>query len=400
MTVPNLTPNRESPEAPSRGFVPTPPVGQNEGEDAEIVRRVHARTDDPDLRRRLVDGMWRARQRRGIARLRDRWRSVRTVGRFGRAEPIEAWELEALAALAAEEGEAADVPVVIDPRQLSLPLGDLVPDLNPFVRVGERRDDPRDLWWPVAAAAPRWPFLDLDTPTSANVIALEVPDGERVAAAVAAGDIPPPRWLIDLAWGAASAAWTLARPVHLRSGCRARPRWLLWLVVEWLAEVTGGDPGYGSGRPRSPLTRNPVFAERRGLPVAYDRRGRISLGEVRSRYVPRARSPRGGGRGLLPGPRAMIVVPDGWPAWASAQRKGGRSRASMDSFEEARRAGLEASNVVRVAKGVTTREKVTRGFLAGFTDAEIARALQCSPKTVQHHRLAAGLTRPRGGSRR
>lgn len=407
MTVPNLTANRERPEAPSRGFVPcpVPSVGQNEGGEspyAALVRRVHARTDDPELRRRLVDGMWRARQRREVARLRDRWRAIRTVGRLGRAEPIEAWELEALAALEAGEGvEGADVPAAIDPRQLSLPLGNLVPDLNRFVRVGDRRDDPRDLWWPTPAAAAQWPFLDMDTPTSANVIALEVPDGSRVAAAVEAGDIPPPRWLIGgLAWGAAAAAWTLARPVHLRPGCRARPRWLLWLVAEWLAEVTGGDPGYGSRRPRNPLTRNPVFAERRGLPVAYDRRGRISLGEVRSRYIPRARAPRGGRRGLLPGTRAMIVVPDGWPTWASAQRKGGRRRASMDSFDEARRAGVKASIATRVAKGATTREKVTRGFLAGFTDAEIARALQCSPKTVQHHRLAAGLTRSRGGARK
>ena len=339
--------------------------------------------------------MWRARQRREIARLRDRWRAIRTVGRLGRPEPIEAWELEALAA--ALEPEEAAAPVPVDPRQLSLPLGDLVPDLNRFVRVSERRDDPRKLWWPTAAAAEKWPFLDMDTPTSANVIALEVPDGSRVAAAVEAGDVPPPRWLIEgLAWGAAAAAWTLERPVHLRPGCRARPRWLLWLAVEWLAEVTGGDPGYGSRRPRNPLTRNPVFAERKGLRVAYDRRGRISLGEVRSQYMPRSRSPRGGRRGLLPGPRAMIVVPDGWPTWASAQRKGGRSRASMDSFEEARWAGLEASIATRVAQGATTREKVTRGFLAGFTDAEIARALQCSPRTVRRHRTAAGLTRPMG----
>lgn len=382
---------------------PAPPGGQDKGEVspyAAIVRRVHARTDDPELRRKLIDGMWRARQRREIARLRDRWRAIRTVGRFGRAEPIEAWELEVLAeTLGAEDApEAEDVRA--DPRQFSLQLADLVPDLNRFVRVGERRDDPRDLWLPTPAAAPRWPFLDLDTPTSANVIALEVPDGSRVAAAVGAGDIPPPRWLIEgLAWGAAAAAWTLARPVHLRPGCRARPRWLWWLVVEWLAEVTGGDPGYGERRPRSPLTRNPVFAERRGLPVAYDRRGRISLAEVRSQYVPRARAPRGERRGLLPGPRAMIVVPDGWPTWRRAQRRGGRRRASMDSFETARKAGLEASIAARVAQGKTRREKVASGVLAGFTDAEIARALQCSTRTVQRHRLAAGFIQPRGGRR-
>ena len=156
-----------------------------------IVRRVHALTDDPEVRRKLVDGMWRARQRCEIARLRERWRAIQTVGRFGRAAPIESWELAALdEALAAGEEAPAEIPA--DPLQLSLPLGDLVSDLNPFVRVGERRDDPRDLWWPAAAAAPRWPFLDLDTPTSANVIALEVSDGSRVSAAVEAGDIPPP----------------------------------------------------------------------------------------------------------------------------------------------------------------------------------------------------------------
>ena len=388
MTVPNLTANRGSPEDPSR--VELSPY-------AALVRRVHARTDDPELRRKLIDGMWRARQRREIAQLRDRWRAIHAVGRFGRAEPIEAWELEALAeALAAEETEASE-EVRADPRQFSLPLGDLVPDLNRFMRVGERRDDPRDLWLPTPAAVPRWPFLDLDTPTSANVIALEVPDGSRVTAAVEAGDIPPPRWLIEgLAWGAAAAAWTLARPVHLRPGCRARPRWLWWLVVEWLAEVTGGDPGYGTRRPRSPLTRNPVFAERRGLPVAYDRRGRISLSEVRSQYVPRARAPRGERRGLLPGPRAMIVVPDGWPTWRRAQRRGGRRRASMDSFEDARRAGLKASIATRVAQGKTRRAMIARAVLDGFTDVEIAKAIRCSTRTVRRHRVAAGFARPRG----
>ena len=371
----------------------------------EAIRsHVHALTDDPELRRKLVDGMWRARQRREIARLRDRWRAIQAVGRFARAAPIEAWELEALAeSLAAEEAaeaETAGAEIPADPLQLPLGLGDLVPDLNVFVRVGKRRDDPRDLWWPAAAAAPRWPFLDMDTPTSANVIALEVPDRERVAAAVEVGDIPPPRWLIGgLAWGAAAVAWTLARPVHLRPGCRARPRWLWWMVVEWLAEVTGGDPGYGSRRPRNPLTRNPVFAARRGQPVAYDPRGRISLAEVRSQYIPRSRAPMGRRRGLLPGPRSMIVVPDAWPAWRRAQSRGGRRRASMDSFEDARKVGLKASIATRVAQGKTRRAMIASAVLDGFTDAEIAGALRCSAKTVQRHRLSAGLTRPMGRPR-
>lgn len=397
MTVQNLTANRETPEAPSRGAAF--PL------DA-IRSRVHALTDDPELRRKLVDGMWRARQRRGIARLRDRWRAIQTVGRFARAAPIEAWELEALAeaealaAVEAAEAEAAGAEIPADPRQLSLGLGDLVPDLNVFVRVGERRDDPRDLWWPLAAAAAKWPFLDMDTPTSANVIALEVPDRERVAAAVEAGDIPPPRWLIGgLAWGAAAVAWTLARPVHFRPGCRARPRWLWWLVAEYLAEVTGGDPGYGRRRPRSPLTRNPVFAARRGQPVAYDPRGCISLAEVRSQYIPRARKPRGVRRGLLPGPRTQIVVPDAWPTWREAQSRGGRRRASMDGFEDARKAGLKASIAARVARGKTRRAMIASAVLDGFTDAEIAGALRCSVRTVQRHRLAAGLARPTGRPR-
>lgn len=72
----------------------------------------------------------------------------------------------------------------------------------------------------------------------------------------------------------------------------------------------------------------------------------------------------------------------------------------MDSFEEARRAGLEASIAKRVAKGKTRRAMIRSAVLEGFTDAEIAGALQCSPKTVQRHRLAAGLTRPRGGARK
>ena len=72
----------------------------------------------------------------------------------------------------------------------------------------------------------------------------------------------------------------------------------------------------------------------------------------------------------------------------------------MDSFEDARKAAVEAATRARIAKAATTREKVTRGVLAGYTDAEIAGALQCSTRTVQRHRIAAGLTRPRGGARR
>lgn len=72
----------------------------------------------------------------------------------------------------------------------------------------------------------------------------------------------------------------------------------------------------------------------------------------------------------------------------------------MDSFEDARKAGLKASIAVRMAKGATRREKVRRGVLTGYTDAEIARAIGCSTRTVQRHRIAAGLTRPRGGARR
>ena len=45
----------------------------------------------------------------------------------------------------------------------------------------------------------------------------------------------------------------------------------------------------------------------------------------------------------------------------------------MDSFETARKAGLAASIAARIAKGATTREKVTRGVLAGLTDAERSR---------------------------
>ena len=72
----------------------------------------------------------------------------------------------------------------------------------------------------------------------------------------------------------------------------------------------------------------------------------------------------------------------------------------MDSFEDARKAGLKASIATRVAQGKTRRAMIASAVLDGFTDAEIARALRCSPKTVQRHRLAAGLTRPRGGARR
>ena len=71
----------------------------------------------------------------------------------------------------------------------------------------------------------------------------------------------------------------------------------------------------------------------------------------------------------------------------------------MKSFEDVRRAAVEAATRARIVKGATRREKVRRGVLAGYTDAEIAGALQCSPKTVQRHRLAAGLTRPMGPPR-
>lgn len=210
---------------------------------------------------------------------------------------------------------------------------------------------------------------------------------------------------------------------------RAAPLWAFWLVADYLVEVTGGAPGWDFGWPRNPLTRNPLFAVRKGRIVTWSAEGCISLADVRRQYIPRSRVP--GRRGLLParqaprqgwratarraGPRpaergiggrepgqrrSMIVVPDLWPTWRRAQRRGGRRRASMDSFEDARKAGLKASIAVRMAKGATRREKVRRGVLTGYTDAEIARAIGCSTRTVQRHRIAAGLTRPRGGARR
>ena len=366
-------------------------------QDAE--RRAAAVTDDPDLQRRLVAGVLEARRRRGVAKLRGRHRAIEAVGRLGRPEPIEAWELAYLAT--PEEPPVIEEAAAADPLQFVLDLRDVVPDLNPDVlRVGARRDDPRQLWRPTGEAMHRWPWVDMDTPTSANVIALEVRDGERAAAAVDAGDIPPPRWRIDLAWGAAALAWTLARPVHLRPGCRTRPVWAWWVVADYLAEVTGGDPGWGSGRPRNPLVRNPLHAVRKGRGVTWSAEGCISLGDVRRQYLPRGRVPTGERRGLLPRRRALVVVPDAWPTWRQAQRRGGRRRASMDSFEDARKAGLKASIATRVAQGKTRRAMIASAVLDGFTDAEIARALRCSPKTVQRHRLAAGLTRPRGGARR
>ena len=364
-------------------------------QDAE--RRAAAITADPDLRRRLVAAVLEARRRREVAKLRGRFRSIEAVGRLGRPEPIEAWELEQLAG--AEETPPLEMAAA-DPLQLVLDLRDVVPDLNPAVlRVGARRDDPRRLWRPTGEAMHRWPWVDMDTPTSANVIALEVRDGERAAAAVDAGDIPPPRWRIDLAWGAAALAWTLARPVHLRPGCRTRPVWAWWLVADYLAEVTGGDPGWGSGRPRSPLVRNPLHAVRKGRSVTWSAEGCVSLGDVRRQYLPRGRVPRGERRGLLPRRRALVVVPDAWPTWRRAQRRGGRIRSAMDSAEKARKAAVEAATAARIAKGATTRQKVVRGVLAGYTDAEIARALQCSRRCVQSHRLAAGFTKPRGRPR-
>ena len=404
--------------------VPNPTAFEAALQDAQS--RAAALTPDPDARRILVDAWMEARRRRGVAELRGRQRSIEAVGRLGRAEPIEPWELEQLAET--EETPPLEGSAAADPLQLVLDLWQVVPDLNPrWLRVGERPDDPRRLWRPTVEAMHRWPWVDMDTPTSINVLGLEVPDGEAAAAAVDAGDAPPPRWWIDLEWGAAAIGWTLARPVHHRPDCRAAPLWAFWLVADYLAEVTGGAPGWDSGRPRNPLTRNPLFAVRKGRTVTWSAEGCISLADVRRQYIPRSRVP--GRRGLLParqaprqgwratarlagprpaergiggrepGRRSMIVVPDLWPTWMRAQRKGGRRRASMDSFEDARRAGLEASIAVRMARGATRREKVRRGVLAGYTDAEIAGALQCSPKTVQRHRLAAGLTRPMGPPR-
>ena len=179
-----------------------------------------------------------ARRRRGIAQLRARQRSIEAVGRLGRAEPIEPWELEQLAET--EQTPPLEGSAAAEPLQLVLDLWQVVPGLNPQVlRVGERPDDPRRFWSPTVEAMHRRPWVDMDTPTSINVLGFEVPDGEAAAAAVDAGDAPPPRWWIDLEWGAAAIGWDAGPAGAPSAGLPRPPLWAFWLVADYLAEVTG-----------------------------------------------------------------------------------------------------------------------------------------------------------------
>ena len=46
------------------------------------------------------------------------------------------------------------------------------------------------------------------------------------------------------------------------------------------------------------------------------------------------------------------------------------------------------------------KKTIIEGVREGYSDADIAHVLECSARTVQRHRIEAGLTQPRGGARR
>lgn len=200
MTVPNLTSNRESPEAPSRGFVPV----------RELVER-------------LMGGL----------------PSSAAVERQGNADPIQDWEFHgpaphSAAPPAPPTAEAFPPPPRADAVQLSLALdADARPDW-PAVRYFEDRGLHHRHW----KAARRVPWLQVNAENSLAAFAyMDV--ARRHYEALLAAWLPPATWTVVDGRGRLSVAWALRSGVHWNRGSWAWRRRYARTIDQELALALG-----------------------------------------------------------------------------------------------------------------------------------------------------------------
>ena len=201
MTVPNLTPNRPSPEDPSRGFVPV----------RELVEQ-------------LMGGL----------------PSSSAVERQGRADPIQDWEFHGPAPHSAAH-PVPPAPTFAPPRteapdgvQLSLALdAEACPDW-PAVRYFENRGLHHRHW----KAARRLPWLQVNAENSLAALAYMDVARSHYEALVAAW-LPPATWTVLDGRGRLSVAWALLRGVHWNRGSWAWRRRKACTIDQELALALG-----------------------------------------------------------------------------------------------------------------------------------------------------------------
>lgn len=146
-----------------------------------------------------------------------------------------------------DAAESAECPVPPDP----------LADHPPFPYVGARDADGDFRNWGrrVFRKAVRYPYLQLNAANGRGVLLFDLDRPEVAAAAIEAGRVPRPTWLVrDTGTGRAHGGYALRTPVHLNRVSSVKASRFLADVERSLGAVLGSDPGY-SGT----LTRNPWF---------------------------------------------------------------------------------------------------------------------------------------------
>ena len=379
MTVPNLTANRGSPEDPSRGFVP--------------IR---------ELAERYMGGL----------------PSSAAVARQGNADPIQDWEAHGPAPNSAsgprlEEADAPKVgPAAREGPQLAFAFDQaLDPDARPDFPAGRFFED-RGLHHRQWKAALRLPWLQLNAENSLAALAyLDV--AEAHYRALLADWLPPATWTVVDGRGRLSVAWALRRGVHWNpTSWTWRRRWA-WDIDQTLAGALGAVGQIGRNID-APIPRR-LHANPAASPSPWR-----SVGWSGERYRLRHLDHRTR--------RSTIVIPDPVDVAALGRAAGGRASGEARQVIAAERralvakladAGLSTRAIAAAIEAQTGRKVTTRtvradrkavgmdlggrklgiieGVLEGYSDADVAHVMECSPRTVQRKRLAAGIERPKGG---
>ena len=371
MTVPNLTANRESPEAPSRGFVPV----------RELVER-------------LMSGL----------------PSSAAVERQGRADPIEDWEFHgpaphsAALPVACPASSLPPKPEAPDAVQLSLALDEAARPEWPAVRYFEDRGLHHRHW----KAARRVPWLQINAENSLAAFAYMDVARSHYEALLAAW-LPPATWTVVDARGRLSVAWTLLRGVHWNRGSWAWRRRAAGTIDHELALALGARRTVGRNIdapiPRA-LHANPAASPSPWREVRW-------TGE---RYRLRHLDSRSRGSGIVTAGGSVVGRAVGGRASGAARQViVAERRALVEKLVEAGlstraiAAAVEAQTGWKVDVRTIRRDRkavglelsgrgkaIIEGVREGYPDAYVARVLECSARTVRRHRIEAGLTRPRG----
>ncbi len=327
MTVPNLTPKRESPEDPSRGFVPV----------RELVEQ-------------LMGGL----------------PSAAAVERQGRADPIEDWEFHGPAPhSAAPHAPAAAEAVPLPKAEAAADAGQLAFALDEDARPGWpacRYSEYRGLHHRHWKAARRAPWLQVNAENS--LAALAYMDVARSHYEVLLADwLPPATWTVVDGRGRLSVAWALRSGVHWNRGSWAWRRRKARTVDQELALALGAVGQIGRNID-APIARR-LHANPTARPSPWQH-----VGWTGERYRLQHLDSRSKG---------SAVVTAGGPQEAVGRAVGGVASGSARQVIAAERRALVAD---LVGKGLSTRE------IAAVVEVRTGRKV--TPRTVRTESESAG----------